>query len=78
MIQHFVDIFYHVNYLLTTSSALASSAPIWQFTGLTPCNGFYDVASNTWLSASKICVENVHVSYQALDDLAGQGVTVFS
>lgn len=50
--------------------ALASSAPIWQFTGLTPCNAFYDVTSKTWLDASTTCVDNVHRSYNVLAAIA--------
>ncbi|CAG5119919.1 unnamed protein product [Candidula unifasciata] len=63
---------FRIRYPNIIYGALAASAPIWQFTGLTPCNAFYETTSNTWLQTSKICVANVQQSYQTLEIIASQ------
>uniref|UniRef100_A0A0B6Y9F8 Lysosomal Pro-X carboxypeptidase n=1 Tax=Arion vulgaris TaxID=1028688 RepID=A0A0B6Y9F8_9EUPU len=63
---------FRIKYPNVVIGAVAASAPIWQFTGLTNCSAFYDTASNTWLQTSPVCVANVHQSYQTLDVIASQ------
>ncbi|GFS14550.1 prolylcarboxypeptidase (Angiotensinase C), partial [Elysia marginata] len=49
--------------------SLAASAPIWQFTGITPCNAFYDVTTATWARASETCVANANKGYSTLEQI---------
>jgi lysosomal Pro-X carboxypeptidase len=63
---------FRIKYPNVIIGSVAASAPIWQFTGLTPCNAFYDTTSQTWLAASDVCVANVHQSYATLDTTASQ------
>lgn len=46
--------------------AVAGSAPVWQFEGLTPCGAFYDVVQKTFLTGSQQCVENIGLSWSTL------------
>ncbi|XP_059157191.1 lysosomal Pro-X carboxypeptidase-like isoform X3 [Physella acuta] len=59
-----------IKYPNVVVGALAASAPIWQFTNMTPCNAFYDTTSATWLQASATCVDNIHQSYNTIDMIA--------
>ncbi|BFZ14618.1 hypothetical protein BsWGS_17657 [Bradybaena similaris] len=63
---------FRIKYPNVVFGAVAASAPIWQFTGLTPCNAFYDTTSNTWLQTSSVCVANAQQAYQTLDTIAAQ------
>ena len=54
-------------------SALAASAPIWEFTGLIPCTTFFDTVSHTWYGTSKACGDNLHNSYKTLRQVATHG-----
>ncbi|KAI8799105.1 lysosomal Pro-X carboxypeptidase isoform X1 [Biomphalaria glabrata] len=56
-----------IKYPNVVIGSLAASAPIWQFTGLTPCNAFDDTTSATWLDASPTCVDNIHKSYYVIE-----------
>ncbi|KAH3842718.1 hypothetical protein DPMN_116222 [Dreissena polymorpha] len=51
--------------------ALAASAPIWQFTGITPCEAFNQVLTNAFKQASQICVENVRNSWATITSIGG-------
>ncbi|XP_059157190.1 lysosomal Pro-X carboxypeptidase-like isoform X2 [Physella acuta] len=62
-----------IKYPNVVVGALAASAPIWQFTNMTPCNAFYDTTSATWLQASATCVDNIHQSYNTIDMIASSG-----
>ncbi|KAH9488159.1 hypothetical protein Btru_064904 [Bulinus truncatus] len=50
--------------------SLASSAPIWMFPGLIPCNAYYDKTSAAWLNTSVTCVENIKRSFDVLSNLS--------
>jgi len=46
--------------------ALAASAPILEFTGVTPCPAFYNTTSHTWYDSSwYMCGDNLHRGYSA-------------
>lgn len=47
--------------------ALASSAPIWQFTGLTACSSFYDTASRDFYTSSVSCGDNIHLAWYTIE-----------
>ncbi|XP_076447084.1 lysosomal Pro-X carboxypeptidase-like isoform X2 [Babylonia areolata] len=47
--------------------ALASSAPLWQFTGLGDCGTFYATVDTAFLSASQYCVDNLADIWYTLD-----------
>lgn len=49
--------------------AIASSAPIWQFTGMTPCNAFYRVTSSVYTGTSAECGSTLSASWKAIDDV---------
>ncbi|KAK7503719.1 hypothetical protein BaRGS_00004842 [Batillaria attramentaria] len=46
--------------------ALASSAPVWQFEGLTPCGGFYSQIQQIYESVSPQCVDNMATTWLAV------------
>ena len=50
-------------------SSLAASAPIWQFTGLTPCEAFNEVLTKSFERESKQCVDNIRNSWKEINDL---------
>jgi len=58
-------------------SAIASSAPIWQFTGMTPCNAFYRVTSSVYTDTSAECGLTILASWKAIDNVAKTGNTYF-
>lgn len=62
-----------IKYPNVITGALAASAPIWQFTGITPCPDFNMVLTNAFAQASKQCVENIRQSWKTLDTLAETG-----
>ncbi|KAK9889368.1 hypothetical protein WA026_004644 [Henosepilachna vigintioctopunctata] len=42
-----------IKYPATVQGAIAASAPIWQFTGLTPCGVFYSIVTHVYASANE-------------------------
>ncbi|GFN81535.1 lysosomal pro-x carboxypeptidase-like [Plakobranchus ocellatus] len=60
---------FRIKYTNVVLGSLAASAPIWQFTGITPCNAFYDVASATWARASNTCVSNAYNAYSTMEEI---------
>lgn len=53
--------------------ALASSAPIWQFTGLTDCGGFYKIVTNDFAQADPQCSDNIRKSWKIIDGYGKSG-----
>ncbi|KAK3788791.1 hypothetical protein RRG08_029239 [Elysia crispata] len=60
---------FRIKYPNIVVGSLAASAPIWQFTGITPCNSFYDVATATWARVSETCVANANKAYSTLEQI---------
>jgi len=58
-------------------SAIASSAPIWQFTGMTPCNAFYRVTSSVYIDTSAECGLTILASWKAIDNVTKTGNAYF-
>lgn len=54
-------------------SAIASSAPIWYFTGMTPCNDFYKVTSSVYNKTSRECELTISASWKAIDNITNNG-----
>ncbi|XP_046550785.1 lysosomal Pro-X carboxypeptidase-like [Haliotis rubra] len=54
----------------TVIGALAASAPIWDFTGLTPCSALMNTTTQSFLRASPECVENIRQSWSTIDKIA--------
>uniref|UniRef100_A0A0A9WII6 Lysosomal Pro-X carboxypeptidase n=1 Tax=Lygus hesperus TaxID=30085 RepID=A0A0A9WII6_LYGHE len=53
------------------TGSLAASAPIWQFTGMTPCDAFYKVTTRAFkVSGSQNCVDTIKNSWGAIDSIA--------
>ncbi|KAL4230609.1 hypothetical protein ACF0H5_010986 [Mactra antiquata] len=50
--------------------ALAASAPIWQFTGITPCENFNMVINKAFSQDIPECAENIRKSWQIIDTIA--------
>lgn len=57
--------------------AIASSAPIWQFTGMTPCNDFYKVTSSVYRKTSDECALSISASWKAIDNVTSTSETIF-
>lgn len=55
--------------------ALAASAPIWQFTGLTPCEDFNRVIGNVFAADIPECADNIRKSWDIINTFgeSGQG-----
>ncbi|XP_054649363.1 lysosomal Pro-X carboxypeptidase isoform X1 [Dunckerocampus dactyliophorus] len=49
--------------------ALASSAPIWQFTGLVPCGDFYKIVTQDFAKSGPNCHTNIRASWKAISNL---------
>ncbi|XP_061733982.1 lysosomal Pro-X carboxypeptidase isoform X1 [Nerophis ophidion] len=49
--------------------ALASSAPIWQFTGMVPCGHFYTIVTQDFAQSGPNCHANIRASWKAIDRL---------
>ncbi|XP_072170776.1 lysosomal Pro-X carboxypeptidase-like [Diadema setosum] len=52
-----------IKYPSIISGSLAASAPVWQFTGLTPCYTQFRVISEDFLNASQVCHDTIHQSW---------------
>ncbi|XP_071087061.1 lysosomal Pro-X carboxypeptidase-like [Haliotis cracherodii] len=50
--------------------ALAASAPIWDFTGLTKCSALMDTVTKSFMKASPPCVDNIRQSWTTIDKIA--------
>ncbi|XP_068174272.1 lysosomal Pro-X carboxypeptidase isoform X1 [Antennarius striatus] len=50
--------------------ALASSAPIWQFTGLVPCGDFYKVVTQDFARSGHNCDSNIRKSWKAIKNVS--------
>ncbi|XP_050442456.1 lysosomal Pro-X carboxypeptidase-like [Adelges cooleyi] len=60
---------FRMKYPTVVEGAIASSAPIWQFTGMTPCNAFYNVTSNVYTDTSAECGASIRASWKAIDNV---------
>lgn len=56
--------------LLAVDSSVASSAPIWQFTGMTDCNDFNNLVSSVYNETSANCFQNIRRSWDVMIKLA--------
>ena len=54
--------------ILVVFRALAASAPIWQFQGLTACGSFYEIVERTFRTGSSYCVDNIARSWSTIMD----------
>ncbi|KAL1138705.1 hypothetical protein AAG570_008767, partial [Ranatra chinensis] len=50
--------------------SIASSAPIWQFTGMTPCYAFNRVTTSAYNATSPQCYQAIKKSWSAIDSVA--------
>ncbi|XP_041357305.1 lysosomal Pro-X carboxypeptidase-like [Gigantopelta aegis] len=60
---------FRIKYSGIVDGALAASAPIWQFQGLTPCSAFLNVTTNTFSSTSRTCANNIRRSWKTIDEI---------
>jgi len=58
-----------IKYPATVTGAIASSAPIWYFTGMTPCEAFNRVLTNAFKIESPHCSNNIRRSWDAINDI---------
>uniref|UniRef100_A0A2P2HZL6 Lysosomal Pro-X carboxypeptidase n=2 Tax=Hirondellea gigas TaxID=1518452 RepID=A0A2P2HZL6_9CRUS len=59
-----------IKYPNIVQGAIAASAPVAQFTGLTPCNKFSEIVTSTFAKESKECVTIIRKSWAAIDSVA--------
>lgn len=62
-----------INPGLFINRAIAASAPILQFTGLTPCDAFNRVVTADFASASTECSETIRKSWKSLSSVLSNG-----
>lgn len=56
-----------IKYPYSVTGAIASSAPVWQFQGITPCETFNKIVTDVMKSlGSKKCVETISKSWHIL------------
>ncbi|CAG9855549.1 unnamed protein product [Phyllotreta striolata] len=55
-----------MKYPASVLGAIASSAPIWQFNGLTPCEDFYRITTGVYASYSPKCANTIKNSWKAI------------
>jgi len=58
-----------IKYPHIVEGAIAASAPVAQFTGLTPCEAFGKLTTEVYTNASSSCSELIRGSWKAIDDL---------
>lgn len=63
---------FRMKYPNVVAGAIASSAPILQFTGITPCNSFYQIVSRDFRDASETCFQNIKTFWDTLNDTLKQ------
>jgi len=56
-----------IKYPHVITGAIAASAPIWQFTGLTPCDAFNRVVTADYATVSAECAETIRRSWPAIN-----------
>lgn len=56
-----------IKYPNAIAGAIAASAPVWQFTGLTPCNTQYLTISKDFQAANQLCYDSVHMSWDVIE-----------
>jgi len=56
-----------IKYPHIITGAIAASAPIWQFTGLTPCDAFNRVVTADYTTVSLECSETIRKSWSAIN-----------
>lgn len=61
-------------HILSVNRAIAASAPIWQFTGMTPCDGFSRVLTSAFTAQSSACSENIKASWNAITNITSNGM----
>ncbi|KAG0442173.1 hypothetical protein HPB47_015766, partial [Ixodes persulcatus] len=61
---------FRLKYPHVTTAALASSAPILQFTGITPCNALYDVVTKAFAKESSQCTCAIRTSFKVMRNQA--------
>lgn len=59
--------------ILYPSSALAASAPVLQFEGITPCESYNKIVTDTFARYGDNCVENIRRSWKILTDTFNSG-----
>ncbi|KAK6135600.1 hypothetical protein DH2020_030648 [Rehmannia glutinosa] len=69
---------FRLKYPHTAIGALASSAPILQFDGITPWSSFYDAVSQDFKDASLNCYEVIKSSWTELESISKEGLAELS
>ncbi|VVC30215.1 Alpha/Beta hydrolase fold,Peptidase S28 [Cinara cedri] len=64
---------FRMKYPAVVQGAVASSAPIWQFTGMTPCNDFYKVVTSVFRQAGAECALTISKSWEVIDNVTSTG-----
>ncbi|XP_054270822.1 lysosomal Pro-X carboxypeptidase [Macrosteles quadrilineatus] len=58
-----------IKFPATVAGAIASSAPIWQFQGMTPCEAYNRVLTSAYKVESTKCADNIRKSWDAINDV---------
>ena len=62
-----------LEHLLFFHRAIAASAPIFQFTGLTPCEIFNRIVTSAYSSAASECAASIRKSWAEINELTSSG-----
>jgi hypothetical protein len=58
---------------LSWCRAIAASAPIFQFSGLTPCEAFSQIVTSDYSAASTECAASIHKSWAEINNITSSG-----
>ncbi|XP_062508745.1 lysosomal Pro-X carboxypeptidase-like [Corticium candelabrum] len=63
---------FRMKYPNVVGGAIAASAPILQFTGVTPCDSFSNIVSADFCGASETCCKNIKTFWSTMNDTLGK------
>uniref|UniRef100_A0A3Q0TFM0 Lysosomal Pro-X carboxypeptidase n=1 Tax=Amphilophus citrinellus TaxID=61819 RepID=A0A3Q0TFM0_AMPCI len=61
---------FRMKYPHVVVGALASSAPIWQFTGMVPCGDFYKIVTQDFAKSGHNCDASIRKSWKAINNVS--------
>ncbi|KAK2846694.1 hypothetical protein Q5P01_009693 [Channa striata] len=61
---------FRMKYPNVVVGALASSAPIWQFPGMAPCEQFYKIVTQVFAKSGTNCQANIRRSWKAINNVS--------
>ncbi|KAL0276297.1 UNVERIFIED_CONTAM: hypothetical protein PYX00_003896 [Menopon gallinae] len=61
-----------MKYPHVVAGAIAASAPIWQFSGMTPCEAFFRITTSDYTAVNQTCSDLIRKSWKTLRNITSQ------